>query len=256
MPLPRWAHYDPQPKPSSASDKSDATRAPSYTIVNNQKRSGPIGSSLSQPAAASSPLATIPPTLPATLLITFSTSIKVPITISPSSSADDAPIYNLHTQTVQAPHLSLFARNSDSPEAEEIATATIADKGGAISCVVREKGVKAEPKGKMSSGFLATIPGLGSVVWKGDRQALTCSDQNDNLLAKLVMHKGSKANDWVVTATWEFMGAGPTGEWSQDEREMMEALLMTGLAVQESKKRKGGTIWGNIGSGGLNSTMI
>ena len=155
----------------------------------------------------------------------------------------------MHTQSIRVPHLSLFGRNEDDGENVELATATIADRGGDIFCVVRGTGIAVTTKGRLSSSFVADVPGLGPVIWKGDRQALNAIVGGKEV-ARLVMGKPRKEDDWVVTATWELLGTEVRG---LEEREV---LLVTGLAVQEAKKRRGQGVWGNIGVGGVSSAVM
>lgn len=232
---------------------------PKYFVSDNDKRSGPAGS-FSKPftgqALAASP-SQFP--LPQTLHITVSTAHGVPTTLAASEDPQENAWYHIYTQTVYAPHISIFAAGHKG-EAEEIATATISDKGDNVTCVIRQKtSVSAKPKGKFSSSFLATISAsVGDnqpsteIIWKGDTQSLRCTNaSNGTELLSVEMAKPSKRDDWVVKGTCAFRdGAMGMGE------ELREAMLVSGLAVQECKGRKGQGFWGTVGKGGLNSVAI
>ncbi|KAI4088661.1 MAG: hypothetical protein LQ344_005899 [Seirophora lacunosa] len=241
----------------SPSEKNPHDPPSTYFVSNNDKRSGPAGS-LSKPftgqALASSPSQS---PLPQTLYITVSTAFGIPTTLGAWEDPHENARYHVHTQVVKAPHLSLFAAGHNG-EAEEIANATISDKGESITCVVREKTfVSVKRKGKFSSSFLATVSAAGNepsheIICKGDRQSLHCEDVSSGTeLLSVEMGKPSKKDDWVVKGTCVF------GEGAMDlGDEVRETLLVSGLAVQECKARKGHSFWSTVGKGGLSSVSI
>ncbi|KAI4171394.1 MAG: hypothetical protein LQ346_008745 [Caloplaca aetnensis] len=208
--------------------KEDRGTQTKYYVSDNDKRSGPAGS-LSKPftgqALAASPSES---PLPQTLHITVSTAHGIPTTLAAFENPQENACYHVYTQTVYAPHISFFAAGHDS-EAEEIATATISDKGDHVTCVIRQKTtVSVKPKGKFSSSLLATISApLGDnkasteIIWKGDTQSLHCTDaSNGTELLSVQMGKPSKKDDWVVKGTCAF-GDGAMGMGD----ELREALL-------------------------------
>ncbi|KAI4118363.1 MAG: hypothetical protein LQ345_001584 [Seirophora villosa] len=244
----------------SLSEKNPHDPRSTYFVSNNDKRSGPAGS-LSKPftgqALPSSPSQS---PLPQTLHITVSTAFGIPTTLGASDDPHETALYHMHTQVVKAPHLSLFAAGHDG-EAEEIANATISDKGESITCVVREKTfVSVKRKGKFSSSFLATVSASAAagnepsyeILWKGDGQSLHCENVSTGTeLLSVEMGKPSKKEDWVVKGTCVFgEGAMEMGD------EVRETLLVSGLAVQECKARKGHSFWSTVGKGGLSSVSI
>ncbi|KAL8962831.1 MAG: hypothetical protein Q9193_000820 [Seirophora villosa] len=244
----------------SRSEKNPHDPQSTYSVSNNDKRSGPAGS-LSKPFTGQA-LAATPSQdpLPQTLHITVSTAFGNPTTLGASEDPHENARYHVHTQVVKAPHLSLFAAGHNG-EAEEIANGTISDKGESITCVVREKTfVSVKRKGKLSSSFLATVPASAEggekpsleIIWKGDTQSLHCEDVSTGTeLLSVEMGKPSKKDDWVVKGTCVF------GEEAMDlGDEVRETLLVSGLAVQECKARKGHSFWSTVGKGGLSSVSI